>query len=73
DFEGQGLADQLTHLILISFAVIGFVTGYVSESLLITVGIFSVGIFLAAVVVLPPWPMYNRHPQKWLPSTKATK
>ncbi|KAI9496186.1 microsomal signal peptidase 12kDa subunit [Zychaea mexicana] len=71
DFEGQKLADQLTHLILISFAAIGFVAGYALESLLVTVGVFAVGLFLAAVLVLPPWPMYNRNPQKWLASTKV--
>ncbi|KAI8142589.1 microsomal signal peptidase 12kDa subunit [Fennellomyces sp. T-0311] len=70
DFEGQKLADQLTHLLLICFAVVGFVAGYVTESLLLTVAIFGAGLLLATVVVLPPWPMYKRHPQKWLPSTK---
>ena len=23
-------------------------------------------------VVLPPWPMFNRHPVKWLPAKEAT-
>ena len=24
-------------------------------------------------VVIPPWPMYNKHPIKWLPVAKAEK
>ncbi|CDH58332.1 predicted protein [Lichtheimia corymbifera JMRC:FSU:9682] len=70
DFEGQKLAEQLTHLIPTLFAVIGFVVGYSMQSLLVTLEIFGAGLVLTMLLVLPPWPMYNRHPLKWLPASK---
>ncbi|KAL1935908.1 hypothetical protein VTP01DRAFT_42 [Rhizomucor pusillus] len=67
DFEGQHLADRLTHGIVGTSAVVGFVAGYATQSLQTTMLVFAGALGLAALLVLPPWPMYNRHPQKWLP------
>ncbi|CAO3635224.1 unnamed protein product [Cunninghamella blakesleeana] len=66
DFEGQRLADNLSHYILIAAASVGFITGYALQSIQITLTIFAIGFLTAALVVLPPWPMFRRHPLKWV-------
>ncbi|CAO3610277.1 unnamed protein product [Cunninghamella echinulata] len=66
DFEGQRLADNLSHYILIAASSVGFITGYALQSIQITLTIFAIGLFTAALVVLPPWPMYRRHSLQWV-------
>ena len=29
------------------------------------------GTMLTMLVVVPPWPIYNKHPEQWLPSGNA--
>ncbi|ORY90985.1 microsomal signal peptidase 12kDa subunit [Syncephalastrum racemosum] len=68
DFEGQKLADYATHGIMTAASVIAFVAGFATQSLQTTLTIFAGATVLAALVVLPPWPMYNKHPLPWLPA-----
>ncbi|KAI8874531.1 microsomal signal peptidase 12 kDa subunit, partial [Backusella circina FSU 941] len=66
DFSGQKLSDQLLHVLLTAFGVISLVVGYSMQSLQMLLIIFAGGLLTTALVVIPPWPMYNKHPQKWL-------
>ncbi|SAM04350.1 hypothetical protein [Absidia glauca] len=66
DFKGQRLAERLTYGLLGTFSVIGFLAGYASESLSLTLAIFALGVITACLVALPPWPMYRRHAVQWL-------
>uniref|UniRef100_A0A0R3TJM7 Signal peptidase complex subunit 1 n=1 Tax=Rodentolepis nana TaxID=102285 RepID=A0A0R3TJM7_RODNA len=50
--SGQKLAERIMNVVLILFCFIGFIIGYLMEQLSIS-------------VVLPPWPMYRRHPLSW--------
>ncbi|CAM0138190.1 unnamed protein product [Umbelopsis sp. WA50703] len=70
DFEGQRMTDLCLNVILPISAIIAFVYGYIQQSLVATLAIFGGGILLSLLVVLPPWPMYNSHPVKWLPVEK---
>ncbi|KAH8548490.1 putative signal peptidase-like protein 12 kDa [Umbelopsis sp. PMI_123] len=72
DFEGQRLAELISQVILTISAIIGFLYGYVQQSLEATVLIFGVGFAITLLVTLPPWPFYNRHPVKWV-STQDEK
>ncbi|KAG1657565.1 hypothetical protein FOA52_006765 [Chlamydomonas sp. UWO 241] len=67
DFEGQKTAEQLMTQVLTAFGVLAFVAGYVTSDFMLMVKIMGGALAVNAVAVLPPWPMYRRHPLKWLP------
>ncbi|PLW34552.1 hypothetical protein PCASD_12917 [Puccinia coronata f. sp. avenae] len=70
DFEGQRKADKLNNWILSLTTVVALIAGYVLQSMLLTFGIYGAGFLTALLVVVPPWPCYNKHPVSWLPSLK---
>jgi hypothetical protein len=43
DFKGQHLADQITEISLIIFAIVAFLVGYVTQNILYTVLIMAAG------------------------------
>ncbi|KAG0162364.1 hypothetical protein DFQ30_002227, partial [Apophysomyces sp. BC1015] len=45
---------------------------YASQSLQVTLAVFSAGLIATVLAVLPPWPMYNKNPQPWLASLEST-
>ncbi|GAB5587585.1 Signal peptidase complex subunit 1 [Umbelopsis nana] len=47
--------------------IVGFLYGYAKQSLEATIMIFGVGFVITLLATLPPWPIYNRKPVKWLP------
>ncbi|KAF9817908.1 hypothetical protein IEO21_03102 [Rhodonia placenta] len=73
DFEGQNLVEQIVRITLFAATVVSFLLGFALQSLQVTFGAFSVVTVALFLVVLPPWPMYNRYPVQWLPAqdTKA--
>ncbi|KAE8612917.1 hypothetical protein XENTR_v10013040 [Xenopus tropicalis] len=68
DFKGQKLAEQIFQGIILFSAVLGFLYGYVIEQFGWTVYIVIAGFAVSCLLTLPPWPMYRRHPLKWLPA-----
>ncbi|PCH34828.1 SPC12-domain-containing protein [Wolfiporia cocos MD-104 SS10] len=67
DFEGQRLVGQIVQLSLVAITIISFLLGFALQSLRVTFVTFGLSTAVLAVVVLPPWPMYNRHPVQFLP------
>ncbi|XP_071480778.1 signal peptidase complex subunit 1-like [Diadema setosum] len=65
DFKGQKLAEQIFQAIIVLFAVVGFIWGYVCEQFVQTVYILGAGFVLSCILTLPPWPMYRRNPVQW--------
>ncbi|KAI8978531.1 microsomal signal peptidase 12kDa subunit [Pilobolus umbonatus] len=65
DFEGQRIADTITHALLLASGMMSFAVGYYYESMLLLTGVFVAGLLLTLILVLPPWPMYTKHPQPW--------
>jgi signal peptidase complex subunit 1 len=65
DLKGQELAELLLQYIVIGFSAIGFVAGYWQNSFLLSLEFLAVGTLIAAVVVIPDWGFYNKHPNKW--------
>jgi len=67
DFEGQRLAEFLTTALLAIVGGISFIVGFfrqdIKSALLIGLG----GTVLTFLAVVPPWPIFNKHPVKWLP------
>ncbi|VUZ46049.1 unnamed protein product [Hymenolepis diminuta] len=65
DLEGQKLAERIMNVVLPLFCFIGFIAGYLMEQLSISVGLTCLGLLICAIIVLPSWPMYRKHPLKW--------
>ncbi|KAI0660199.1 microsomal signal peptidase subunit, partial [Cubamyces menziesii] len=72
DFEGQKLVEKIARDTLIVATLVSFIAGFALQSLQVTFGLFALFVVLLSIAVIPPWPMYNRHPVKWLPA-KGTK
>ncbi|EXJ83834.1 hypothetical protein A1O1_07461 [Capronia coronata CBS 617.96] len=68
DFDGQHLAEQLYSAILSMSSVVALIVGYMQQDIFLTMWIGVAGTLLAMFLVVPPWPVYNRHPQSWLGS-----
>ncbi|XP_006090898.1 signal peptidase complex subunit 1 isoform X1 [Myotis lucifugus] len=67
DYKGQKLAEQMFQGIILFSAIVGFIYGYVAEQFGWTVYIVMAGFVFSCLLTLPPWPIYRRHPLKWLP------
>ncbi|KAI6812701.1 hypothetical protein KC367_g6619 [Hortaea werneckii] len=67
DFEGQKLAELLTYAILSISGVVAFFAGYFTQNIYNTLYTGLGGTALTFLLVVPPWPFYNQHPQPWLP------
>ncbi|XP_009801810.1 signal peptidase complex subunit 1-like [Nicotiana sylvestris] len=73
DWQGQKLVEQLMQILLVSFAVVAFITGYVLGSFQIMLLVYAGGVVFTALVTIPNWPVYNRHPLSWLDPSEAEK
>ncbi|XP_054268630.1 signal peptidase complex subunit 1-like [Macrosteles quadrilineatus] len=65
DFDGQKRAERLSRIIITLFGAVGLVWGYIIQQFSQTVYIVGAGFALAAIVTIPPWPMYRRKPLQW--------
>lgn len=73
DWQGQKLAEQLMQILLLVFAVVGFLTGYITGSFQMMVLTYAGGVVLTTLVTVPNWPFFNRNPLKWLDPSEAEK
>ncbi|KAL3756790.1 hypothetical protein ACHAWU_003540 [Discostella pseudostelligera] len=64
DYQGQKLSENLFYYIILLFGSIGWVYGYFLQDFTY---VFYSWSSLASCCV-PDWPIYNRHPIKWLES-----
>ncbi|KAJ1929709.1 hypothetical protein IWQ60_000928 [Tieghemiomyces parasiticus] len=72
DFRGQVLAERVTQVGIVVAAVLAFGVGQVFQSFECLLLTFGGGVVLTLLLVLPPWPMYNRHPVQWLKSSSSS-
>ncbi|XP_075495398.1 signal peptidase complex subunit 1-like isoform X3 [Primulina tabacum] len=73
DWQGQKLAEQLMQLMLVIFAAVAFIVGYVFGSFHTMFLIYTAGVVLTSIVTIPNWPFFNRHPLNWLDPSEAEK
>jgi len=67
DFEGQRLAEFLATAVLAIVGAVAFFVGYLHQDIKQALVIGLGGTILAFVLIVPPWPFFNRHPVRWLP------
>ncbi|KAL4016029.1 hypothetical protein IC575_023642 [Cucumis melo] len=60
-------------IMLVAFAVVAFLTGYVMGSFRMMILVYAGGVFLTTLITVPNWPFFNRHPLKWLDPSLAEK
>ncbi|KAF2823850.1 microsomal signal peptidase-like protein 12 kDa subunit [Ophiobolus disseminans] len=72
DFEGQRLAEMLTTVLLGAAGIIAFFVGYVTQDIRLSLYVGLAGTALTFLVIVPPWPFYNKNPEGWLPARNAT-
>jgi len=65
DYDGQARAEKFSRIIIILFGVVGFAWGYVIQQFSETVRILGAGFVLAAILTIPPWPIYKRKALQW--------
>jgi len=68
DFDGQRLAERISTAILTLSSVVALIAGFLQQDIYLTVWIGLAGTALAMLLVVPPWPVYNQHPQPWFGS-----
>jgi len=72
DFEGQRLAELLSTVLLSTFGLLAFLIGFITQNIVYTLWIGLGGTALTFVVVVPPWPFFNRNPVPWLPARSGS-
>ncbi|CAL1288197.1 unnamed protein product [Larinioides sclopetarius] len=65
DFDGQRKAERIFQTIILIFAGVGLVVGYVFQQFSFTVYILGAGFLLSCILTLPPWPMYRQKALQW--------
>ncbi|KAF4509460.1 hypothetical protein G6O67_003633 [Ophiocordyceps sinensis] len=68
DFEGQRRAEGFATILLAASGLVAFNIGYHYQDILKAVYIGLGGTALTFLLVVPPWPFYNKSPVKWLPA-----
>ncbi|PYI22145.1 SPC12-domain-containing protein [Aspergillus japonicus CBS 114.51] len=71
DYQGQHMAELLSTVLLIISGAIAFLVGYIQQDIHLTLWVGLAGTATTGLVVIPPWPMYNKRPEKWLAPTSA--
>ncbi|KAI1781474.1 SPC12-domain-containing protein [Hypoxylon cercidicola] len=67
DFEGQKLAELLATAVLAIVGGVSFLVGFLLQDIALALKIGLGGTALAFLLIVPPWPFFNKHPVKWLP------
>lgn len=50
-----------------SFQILAFIVGFTLQNIYMTLWVGLGGAALAFLIVVPPYPFYNRSPERWLP------
>ena len=68
DFTGQRLAETLSTALLSLSGLLAFIVGYVTQNIWQTLYVGLGGTAVTFLVVVPPWPFFNKNPLPWLPA-----
>uniref|UniRef100_A0A0B6XZY7 Signal peptidase complex subunit 1 n=1 Tax=Arion vulgaris TaxID=1028688 RepID=A0A0B6XZY7_9EUPU len=68
DFDGQRRAEKYFQIIIVLFAAVGFIWGYITQLFSQTLYILFAGVIFSSVLTLIPWGMYRKQPLNWQPA-----
>ncbi|KAK8220966.1 microsomal signal peptidase 12 kDa subunit-domain-containing protein [Phyllosticta capitalensis] len=71
DFDGQRLAELLTTALLTTAGIVAFLVGYSTQNIALSLWILLAGAAVTFLVVVPPWPFFNKNPVTWLPAQSS--
>lgn len=71
DFEGQKVTELLATILLVISGALSFFIGYILQDIKLAVYVGLGGTALTFLATVPPWPIYNKNPVKWLPAGYA--
>lgn len=63
---------RLIHFNKLTIQIIAFIVGFLQQDIRMALYIGLAGSALTFLVVVPPWPFYNKNPEDWLPPHNAT-
>lgn len=66
DFPSQKLTETIQQAILFGGAFLACNVGFATQSLKYLLIIYGVAVVIAAIAVLPPYPMYTRRKLQWV-------
>jgi len=66
DFAGQKSVESIVKTVLVASSVVSFILGFALQDMRVTFGTLTLSSVALTLLVLPPWPTFNRHPVKWL-------
>ncbi|ORY16074.1 microsomal signal peptidase 12 kDa subunit-domain-containing protein [Clohesyomyces aquaticus] len=72
DYEGQRLAELITTVLLGAAGIFAFFIGFMTQDIKLSLYIGLAGTAITFLAVVPPWPLYNKNPEPWLPAHSAT-
>ncbi|XP_020252868.1 probable signal peptidase complex subunit 1 isoform X2 [Asparagus officinalis] len=73
DWQGQKLSEKMMEIMLVIFSVVSFIVGYTIGSFQMMLFIYAGGVLLTALITIPNWPFFNRHPLNWLDPSEAER
>lgn len=59
-------------MLVLTSQIIAFLVGFARQDIQLALYIGLAGSALTFVVVVPPWPFYNKNPEGWLPPHNAS-
>ena len=63
---------RLVHFNKLTIQIIAFIVGFLQQDIRMALYIGLAGSALTFLVVVPPWPFYNKNPEDWLPARNAS-
>ena len=73
DFKGQKQSEKLSQRMLIAFAVVSFLVGYIKGNFGLMMSLYGLGLLVTFVVTVPNWPMFNKNPTLWKAAKQVSK
>ncbi|KAL9126917.1 MAG: hypothetical protein Q9217_004112 [Psora testacea] len=67
DFEGQKTTELISTVLLVVSGLLAFIIGFTIQNIYVTLWVGLGGTALTFLIVVPPYPFYNKSPENWLP------
>ncbi|EUD66468.1 hypothetical protein C922_03102 [Plasmodium inui San Antonio 1] len=73
DFHGQKLAFLIKNIVFTISTVVSIAVGYYKQDLALSAYIILAGTALAALLIMPTWPIYNKNNIQWESADESTE